>query len=605
MAIKSGKKWSPKSVIEARTLRLTETIAPFGPGAIVDILGESFMAPTGEAWPPPHQLPAVDCPRLVEKLGIDGRKVEELRSAPSYDDQEKDGRRALEFTRFPAWMFCDRCSLMHRWKVTDNTKAGSAPSCPDCDGRLVPMRFVLLCTTRGHAEDVPWDRWSHRPAEVCASPKLRFVTSGRGAGLSALQVVCDCGRSRSLGELNKNTLARDGFNCSGRQPWERGRVETRCAEPLDAQQRGATNVRFGDVVSAIDIPWVASRAETASDSIQSHLMHDALLAAQAPLKINQIAQFIADDLDVSVETVLAARTGTTAFDHARISRSILDEEFEAFNAARQGSASTSDFVTRIDEITGAGEVGEVLTRTFDGVVIVDRLREVRASIGFRRYKPDAALVPSVPRSEIFKSWLPAVENYGEGVFIRFESAPIDEWAGRRSSADRYGMLQRNRDDSNLRSRLAAATPQFLMLHSFAHVLMARLAHTAGYTAPALRERVYAAQGDYGVLVYTTTGGTAGTLGGLAREGERDRLPESIVNALTSMSWCANDPVCAESSPQSIDGLNLAACHSCLMAPETSCESMNLLLDRNSLVGKNGFFEPLVTAAQAAAIAGAR
>lgn len=599
-----GKRWTRKGVVDARTLRLTETIAPFGPGAIVDILGESFMVPTGESWPSPQALPAVDCPRLLEKLEIEGRKVSELRSAPVYDDQDQTSV-ALEFTRFPAWMFCDRCSLMHKWKASDNVKGGSAPTCPDCAGRLVPMRFVLLCTTRGHAEDVPWDRWAHRLGEMCGSPKLRFATSGRGAGLSALRVECDCGRSRSLGDLNKNGLARDGYTCRGRQPWDRRREETSCGEPLDAQQRGATNVRFGDVVSAIDIPWVPSRADEATDAIRSHLMHEALLAAQAPGKIDQIARMIADDLDVSVEAVLQLRSGRPSFDHAQVSRSILEEEFEAFHAAQHGSAATQDFVTRTDEMTGAGEVGGVLSRTFDAVVIVDRLREVRASVGFRRYKPDSVLVPSVPVSTISKSWLPAVENYGEGVFIRFAAAPVDDWANRRTTADRYDALRRNHDASNLRSRLADPSPQYLMLHSFAHVVMARLAHTAGYTAPALRERVYASPGDYGILVYTTTGGTAGTLGGLAREGEHDRLPEAVVNALTAMTWCANDPVCAESSPQSIDGLNLAACHSCLMAPETSCESLNLLLDRSSLVGENGFFQPLVSAAQEAAVAEVR
>src|SRR3546814_2352700 len=52
------------------------------------------------------------------------------------------------------------------------------------------------------------------------------------------------------------------------------------------------------------------------------------------------------------------------------------------------------------------------------------------------------------------------------------------------------------------------------------------------------------------------------------------------------AWCPNDPVCIESEPQSIDGLNLAACHACCLAPETSCESQNLLLDRSLVVGSD-------------------
>jgi hypothetical protein len=46
------------------------------------------------------------------------------------------------------------------------------------------------------------------------------------------------------------------------------------------------------------------------------------------------------------------------------------------------------------------------------------------------------------------------------------------------------------------------------------------------------------------------------------------------------------------------GLNLAACHACVMLPETSCEHNNVLLDRALLVGTPedptlGFFAALL------------
>src|SRR5690606_10681834 len=111
----------------------------------------------------------------------------------------------------------------------------------------------------------------------------------------------------------------------------------------------------------------------------------------------------------------------------------------------------------------------------------------------------------------------------------------------------------------------------------------------------LKERIYCeAEGDYGIFIYTTTSDVEGTLGGLVRQGEPDLLVGTIVRALEQAAWCPNDPVCSESEPQSIDGLNLAACHACSLAPETSCESSNLLLDRTFVVGSEritGFFGP--------------
>ena len=47
-----------------------------------------------------------------------------------------------------------------------------------------------------------------------------------------------------------------------------------------------------------------------------------------------------------------------------------------------------------------------------------------------------------------------------------------------------------------------------------------------------------------------------------------------------------------------DGLSIAACHACLLAPETACEEYNRLLDRAALVGlpsdqSIGFFSDLI------------
>ena len=71
-----------------------------------------------------------------------------------------------------------------------------------------------------------------------------------------------------------------------------------------------------------------------------------------------------------------------------------------------------------------------------------------------------------------------------------------------------------------------------------------------------------------------------------------------MNTIGEVAWCASDPLCVESMGQGPDTLNLAACHSCLLLPETSCEEFNRLLDRATLVGtlekpQLGYFNDLV------------
>lgn len=67
-------------------------------------------------------------------------------------------------------------------------------------------------------------------------------------------------------------------------------------------------------------------------------------------------------------------------------------------------------------------------------------------------------------------------------------------------------------------------------------------------------------------------------------GRPDRLTEVITRALDKAKWCSSDPVCIESHGQGPDSCNLAACHSCALIPETSCEEQNRLLDRGLVIG---------------------
>lgn len=130
----------------------------------------------------------------------------------------------------------------------------------------------------------------------------------------------------------------------------------------------------------------------------------------------------------------------------------------------------------------------------------------------------------------------------------------------------------------------------------AHVLINEWSLDGGYPAAALRERLYVDKDMAGILIYTATSDSAGSLGGIVAQGEPDRLATGLRSALQRAGWCSNDPLCMESEASGADGLNLAACHACLLLPETSCENNNVLLDRAALVGTPdgrtaGFFGP--------------
>ena len=105
----------------------------------------------------------------------------------------------------------------------------------------------------------------------------------------------------------------------------------------------------------------------------------------------------------------------------------------------------------------------------------------------------------------------------------------------------------------------------------------------------LSERLYCSEEDdgkkmAGIFIYTASGDSEGTLGGLVRQGRPDAFPRIIKKAIASAKTCSNDPVCILSRGQGRDSLNLAACHACGLLPETCCEERNAFLDRGLVIG---------------------
>ncbi|MGY1810176.1 DrmB family protein [Blastococcus sp. SYSU D00669] len=597
-----------------RSLRLSQTVSPFGVGAILDVLGESLMGTDISEWPYEHTV-RVECKRLEDRLG-----VKELRSPPSSPSEPSSRAPGLRYQRFPRWLFCQNCRRMHRSSMYEED--GKPPVCAACQGHLVPMRFIVVCTRRGHAMDVPWDIWAHSEYESedqrkCQNRKLRFETrEGGSQGLASLVIRCEtCKARRDLGDLTaKDSLKRIGVRCNGKQPWQTGGGFAPCDERVEVVQRGATNVTMAEVTTALDIPEPAKPPRDYVAEIRQHRNFGDVASAPNGPRAAVLIGLIADDLGVSEELVLqVAQEGTVSFDELLETRAgLLADEWSAFQQVgddpdeRTGSR---DFVISPSTIVKSARnaVEQELSDLVDDVALVHRLREVRVLHGFRRYALDADLVPVDLGPRIRERWLPAVESFGEGIFLSFDQDAVAHWENEPEVLDRAAKLEKRRQESLLGSRLTTVSPRFLLVHTFAHLLMRQLAFTCGYSAASLRERVYASEGpagQAGLLVYTAAGDAEGTLGGLVRQGEEPRLARSVVAALESAAWCSADPVCRESQGQGLNSLNLAACHGCSLVAETSCQNSNVLLDRVLVVGDDhtpGFFGELVTAIREEAV----
>ncbi|UGT42003.1 DUF1998 domain-containing protein [Nocardia yamanashiensis] len=587
-------------------LRLSETITPFGVGAIVDVRGQSLIAPDTSWWDP-KRAPLIACDRLVARLGPG-----ELRQPPTHAGRIAKDTAGLLYWRFPAWRFCEQCSKLSM--LTGKSKGHWTNNC-ECGGMLVPMRYVAICDKGSHIQDVHWFKWAHRGQDAGVTEEVRFCrayselkfmrSSKRGEGLASLVVSCGkCKRARPLSELvGQGSLQRDGIKCEGRQPWEKLPAEA-CEHRLVPVQRGATGNYIAEHISALDIPEAIPQSQAQADAIRAHALFNRMVADNGGPQAQMVAGWIAEELGMSPETVLSLATGDEGpAPQTEIMLDLKDGEWAAFVEKLQNGRDRSgeDFVVDGWEVNESSVGPESLVQRLSGIGQVRRVREVRALKGFRRHNADAAFIRSdLGTDRKARPIYPAAELFGEGIFIRFNEGAISEWESDPAVRARADILLNRRVDSPWAHRLDVPEPRFIALHTIAHLLIRRLAFASGYASAALQERVYANSDrpDHtaGILIYTAAGDAQGTLGGLVRLGEPKRLIPLILASLDDADVCSNDPVCIESDRQGSSSLNLSACHGCSLVSETSCEVGNRLLDRQLVLGGSnvpGFLEAVL------------
>jgi hypothetical protein len=458
---------------------------------------------------------------------------------------------------------------------------------------VVPVRFVTACEA-GHLDEFPFDFWVQHKEDCPAPGILRLET--KGAGLAGLILSCEkCDAARSMdGIFSKSAL--QGLSCRGKRPWLKT-PDTGCGHEVRAVQRGASNLYFPHVQSALSIPpW--------SDSLQSLIgQYWAPILEAAPedrlALIKILIKSVLAHLNLSADELYKAIEQRV--DLLAQSNDLRFDEYRHFISST-GQTSDPEFETRIEELPSD------LAAFVSSLVRVVRLREVRAISGFTRIHPpdpnDETPALIAPLSEKRMPWLPAIEVRGEGIFVELDVDAVGSWSTTPEVAERairidsaYRALYLGRYKKEPQRKISAA---YLLLHTFAHALIRQLSLECGYSTSSLRERLYSDPDKRmcGVLIYTASADCDGTLGGLSRQGIADRMAAIVPSAITAIHWCSSDPLCIEGVATLSEACNIAACHACMLIPETSCEEFNTLLDRALLVGTPqnkdvGFFSSLL------------
>lgn len=594
-----------------RPIRRSQLISPFGVGAMVDFRNdESLMTAGLDAWPKARE----PCPtewkvieeRLQSRLGLD-----HFRLPPDFRSEGELARESVPYIRFPRWHYCPKCGSMEKLSIYGSRTRCSGRKGTICDGSkdtlrpfLIPVRIVAVCP-QGHIEDFPFHAWVHDGQTIEENEhSLRFLAGRSSASLAGIKISCSCGKSRSLAgafgfdEQDGGPLHQLGQDCTSQRPWvgDDKPDQTSCGQNLRVVQRGASNVYFPVVASSIYLPLWGEKAKRAVIKVLENDKYWSVLSSgidgEGRISVERcktVAELTGVDANELFEAAQMKLDGSVDAGQEQSEEDYRRQEFEALRTGRGGEA-TELFVDLLD-----GTDYGAASRFLGQVGLVKKLRETRVLTGFSRLLP--APDSSAPEAQALSldnslRWLPANVVRGEGIFLEFCRDVAEEWRSKPSVQSRVeGLISsynQRRIERGLAERELDAT--FVLLHTFAHALIAELSYSCGYGSASLRERLYWSPADrsdpmMGALIYTASGDSEGTLGGLVQQGEPDKLPATISEALRKSEWCSSDPVCIESTGQGIDNANLAACHGCVLLPETSCEEGNRLLDRASLVGQ--------------------
>ncbi|MBK8696945.1 MAG: DUF1998 domain-containing protein [Deltaproteobacteria bacterium] len=461
---------------------------------------------------------------------------------------------------------------------------------------VVPMRFVQACV-RGHISDIDWYRFIHGPDDKCRRP-LWLLERGTSGDLADTFLRCECKKSRTLATATQGGEGSSALGqCWGKRPWLGNGADEKCGGELDKPEmnrllvRHASNAYFPQVVRVISIPDRDAALRKAVDEVWDDYLQYAEEVgdvAKERKKAKVTAALEGFTNEAVFEELQRRKQGTGGND--KPSKQIEIEALLASPDEVGEDAPEGDFFARtLPLVKGDDPVLDALDR----VVLVHRLREVAAQVGFTRFEPPTTdldeLKLEVKRADLARevTWLPATEIHGEGVLLSFKREKLEAWLKRPAVKRRLDELVAGHD-----ARFAGYgkdAPKFpgglfVLLHSLSHLLITAVALECGYAASSIRERIYVTQGGCGILLYTGTPDSEGTLGGLVQVGRR--IDHYLREALDLGRLCSNDPVCAQHKPDNANEerfLHGAACHGCLLIAETSCERRNEYLDRALVV----------------------
>ncbi|WP_440067442.1 DrmB family protein [Tenacibaculum discolor] len=602
-----------------------------GVGSLIETTDNSIMIETFDNWgyvdlneKLAHYIIKDD--RLLQRLKNRFPNLKHLVSIPTDRDSSLHQVRP-KANYFSKWFYCSYCKRFapyNEWK-TRWRSAGkkldffNPPKCSnkDCkENHLEQIRFVMTCKN-GHIHDLPWKFWNNRlPSDrtneqekeevnekltgpqldfskpCCENQNLIYKISRENTELSGIWIECkNCNKKANLkGIFNYEQI------CNGKKYWL-GQIngkfyEEDCYEITNVKLKTSNSVYYSNSLSSLFIPELQNPL-----SPEVRIDIDNMLES-GEFSTEQIVQLISIQKKIEKELIQQyLDTGDIKYIPDNIYR---QTEYDYFLEKKQPDNKQIKFhvIDSSEQING-----------FVKLIKIDKLKKTTVQTSFTRNEPididsillkdgDNAYEYTVKRQSVSKNnfdtkTLPASESYGEGILFILDKQKLEQWESQQEVIERTEKIKTNANNADWKSHQIIAktlTPRKVLIHTLSHLLMRELEYVCGYPVSSLSERLYVNETMYGFLI-SAFDGTDGYLGGLSNLcNDLDNLNNIVNSAIFRATDCSSDPICIESDGQGVGQLNLAACHSCALTPETTCELSNLYLDRGLVINKEyGYF----------------
>jgi len=460
----------------SKQIRLGQLIAPFGPGSIytdrngvphvvagLDHWYKRWNQTTGrmENCEDPTEFERFER-RLSALLHVDRFRIPpDFRFSRGGGKQPPNSLLNVPALRFPRWYRHTKTGQLRRFNLSSHRIPPA-----DGGGRWQPVRFISVCSA-GHLCEFPWQAWIDCS---CQGDGDLYLMDRGGSELSSITVECrSCpeGSSGRRGRSLTGTTARpnmdagersefqkQGIDCPGDRPWlGEHAAESGCTAALVGALINQTNIYFARTFSAISLPDLSDdRPAAAALRAEIERLTDVGIAKTywnmgAPAKAVRVIQGSLEDLGISaadddVRDVLGSLfSGAASPPPAGAATPVYPEsDLLSFRRAEFDTLrlEIDDPVLHKDIRIVRADVAPELVPWVSRVNLVERLKETRVFFGFDRLEHAGSGIDGMPDSamqQLFRDppvqpqerWLPAIEVFGEGIFIEFREDAISAW----------------------------------------------------------------------------------------------------------------------------------------------------------------------------------